>query len=54
MGATRHVTPAIVIDLRLFKSSEHITEKEDGQYRSFVYYSLVSDPLDLAMIIEPQ
>ena len=38
----------IKINLRSFKSSEHIFEEGDGPYRGFGYSSLVSGPLDLA------
>ena len=38
----------IKIELKSFKSSEHINEKRDGPYRGFSYSSLISDPLDLA------
>ena len=34
--------------LRSLKSSEHINEKGDGQYRGFGYLSLFSGPIDLA------
>ena len=34
----------IKIQLRSFKSSEHINEKGDGPYRGFGYLSLFSDP----------
>ena len=38
----------IKIKLRSLKSSEHINEKGDGPYRGFGYFSLFSDPIDLA------
>ena len=38
----------IKIELRSFKSSEHINEGRDGPYHGFGYLSLFSDPLDLA------
>ena len=37
----------IGIKLRSFKSSEH-NEKGDGSYRGSGYFSLFSDPIDLA------
>ena len=36
------------IELRSFKSSEHINERRDGPYHGFGYLSLFSDSLDLA------
>ena len=36
------------IKLSSFESSEHINEKRDGSYRGFGYFSLSSDPTDLA------
>ena len=33
---------------RSFKSRENIHKKEVGPYRGFGYYSLISDPIDLA------
>ena len=34
--------------MRSLKSSEHINEKEGGQYRGFGYLNFFSDPIDLA------
>ena len=33
---------------RSLKSKENIYKKEGGPYRGFGYYSLISDPIDLA------
>ena len=33
---------------RSFKSKENIHKKEFGAYRGFSYYSLISDPINLA------
>ena len=38
----------IKIKLKSFKSSEHINEEGDEPYRGFGYFSLFSDPIDLA------
>ena len=35
-----------IIELRSFKSSEHINEKGDGPYHGFGYLSLFSDPIN--------
>ena len=35
------------MNLRSFKSSEHINEKKSGPYRGFGYLNPSSDPLDL-------
>ena len=47
-GTTPAAVIGIKIKLKSFKSSEHISEKEDGPYRGFGYLSLLSDPIDLA------
>ena len=35
--------------LKSFRSNEHIYEKGVGPYRGFGYFSLVSDPIELAI-----
>ena len=47
-GIDVNLTYKIKIELRSFKSSEHINERRDGPYHGFGYLSLFSDPLDLA------